>query len=274
MTAATVRLASADVEAPASELTAKGEVAVNGHAEADMPPARSGPPRPRSLSPARAALSDHLSSLVRLSAEAERVSKPVDRLREQLSAAMVELQNAELILANLDKAHSAEIARAARDNCCSAEPVESADAEAAVSRSRRHVNSVRQALDECAQDQIKANANLEAARARFDQIALAILVEEHETRLEHWAQARDAFYLAEVELVGLHECIGAYGRTLQEKAPGAGIPWLQQLERLRPPWYHLEAGHVEERGPREIAASASRWSAVTHRLKSDPNATF
>ena len=101
---------------------------------------------------------------------------------------MIDLQNAEHVLADIDTAHSAEIAKAARENCCSVEPVESAEAEAAVQRARRNVNSIRMALEEVSQDQIQANANLEAAKTRFDQLALAILVEEHNTHLEHWAQ--------------------------------------------------------------------------------------
>jgi hypothetical protein len=277
--AAAVRVAQADTYTPSSKLDAVGSTEINGHADTS-PVTRMGPPRPRTaeaasppLSPARVALVAHLQHLSKLAAECDRTSKPVDRLREQLSAAMVELGNAEHVLAGIDAQHSAAIAAAARSDCCSAEPVESADAEANIARSRRHVNSVRQALDECAQDQIKANQNLESARTHFDRLALNILIEEHHLYLDRWAAARDAYHIAEIELVALHEAIGQHGRELQDKAPGAGIPWLQKLEALRPPW-NIEHGHVERGGPREVSAASGRWSAVLHRLKSDPGATF
>jgi hypothetical protein len=277
MTAATVRLASADVEAGLSG-AALGTTEVTGHAEADMPTARSGPPRARSeavspaLSPARAALAQHQTNLAVLAAECDRTSKPVARLRQQLTEATAELGRAEVALNAIDAEHSARIAEAARLDGCSIEPPNSTAAEIAVERGRRNVNSVRMALDECAQDQIKANSNLEALRARLAELLLPILVEEHHARLEVWARARDALYVAEVELLGLHVAIGQYGRDLQEKAPGAGIPVLQKLETLREPW-HIADGHAE-RGPREVSAASSRWSAVLHRLRSDPNATF
>ena len=113
-----------------------------------------GRPRPRveapspALSPARQALADHLEHL--LSSRPKPTASPSQSsdCREQLAVAMIDLQNAELVLANIDKAHSAEIAKAARENCCSVEPVESAEAEASVQRARRNVNSIRMALEE------------------------------------------------------------------------------------------------------------------------------
>jgi hypothetical protein len=279
MTAATVRLASADVEAGLTG-AALGTTEVTGHAEADTT-ARSGPPRPRTaeaaspaLSPARQALADHLGNLEKLAAEVARKAKPVDRLREQLAAAQVDLANSELVLNNIDAAHSAAIAEAARVGGCSAEPVESADAEAAVARSRRHVNSIRQALEEVNADQIKANQNLESAKASFDQIALDILVEEFNIRLPQWALQRDKFHLAEIDMLGLLQALGQQGRDLEAATAGSGLVWLRKLETLQPPWHHLEAGHVERGGPREVSAASSRWSAVLHRLKTDPGATF
>jgi chromosome segregation ATPase len=182
-----------------------------------------GPPRLRSetvfpaLSPARQALADHLEHLAKLAAEVERKSKPVARLREQLSAAHVDLQNAEHVLADIDAAHSAAIAKAAREDCCSEQPVESSDAEAAVSRARRNVNSIRMALEEVSQDQIQANANLEAAKTRFDQLALDILVEEFSTRLPQWALQRDKFHLAEIDMLGLLQALGEHGRALESR---------------------------------------------------------
>jgi chromosome segregation ATPase len=176
---AAVRVATVDTET-GCRFAGHGTVAINGHAETDAPPLRLGPPRPcaetvsPTLSPARRALADHQATLAKLAAEFERVSKPVDRLRDQLAAANIELQNAEHVLADIDKQHSAAIAKAARENCCSMEPVESAEAEAAVSRARRNVNSVRMALDEVSQDQIRANQNLEAAGTAFDALALRV----------------------------------------------------------------------------------------------------
>jgi hypothetical protein len=280
MSAAPARLAVLDQHTPASELAAHGSVAVNGHADDAMPPTRMGPPRPRveapspALSPARQALAHHLGNLAKLAAEVERKSKPVARLREQLGAAHVELQNAERVLADLDAQHSAAIAEAARVGCCSAEPVESADAEAAVERARRNCNSVRMAMEEVNRDLVQANANLTAADAHFDRLALAILVEEHEAHLLIWAKARDAYHLAEINLIGLLAALGEHGRTLESSAPGAGLVWLRQLEKMQPPWHHLDHGHVERGGPREVSAASGRWSAVLHRLKTDPGATF
>jgi hypothetical protein len=99
------------------------------------------------------------------------------------------------------------------------------------------------------------------------------MVEEHEAHLIDWASKRDEFRTVEAILLGLHESLGAFGRGLEEATQGAGIPVLQQLEKLRPPWHHVDAGHVEC-GPREISAAATRWSAVLHRLKSDPSASL
>jgi hypothetical protein len=269
MPAAPVRLATADATTSCSQLSAHGEVTVNAVT-----------PRPRTetvtptLSPARAALANHLAHLTKLSTSADNVSRPVARLREQLSAATIALSNAELVLANLDKQHSAAIAKAAREDCCSVEPVESANAEAAVQRARRSCNSIQMALAECSEDQIKANAALTAAATNFDAIALRILVEEFEARLQHWAHKRDAFHFAEIDLLGLLQAIGQYGRDLESSAPGAGLFWLQRLEKLQPPWHHLDFGHVEHGGPREVSAASSKWSAVLVRLKSDANATF
>jgi hypothetical protein len=284
MTATPVRLATADNETTRSQLVAAGAVAVNGSAEASTPTTRMGPPRARSetvpaepaetaLSPARAALAQHLTHLTKLTGDLERVSKPVDRLRAQLAEAMAELQKAESNLATIDAEHSARIAEAARLDAGSVEPPGSTDAEAAIERSRRNVNSIRQALAECSNDQQRAHANLEAAKTAFDQLALRIFVEEHDVRLEAWARARDLYFISEVELLGLHEAIGQHARDLQDKVPGAGLPWFQRLEALRPPWT-LAHGHVTERSPRAIMASASRWAAVLIKLKSDPSATF
>ena len=280
MSAAPVRLATADTIAPRSELAAHGEVAINGSADAAAPEPRAGPPRKRSetvstaLSPARQALADHQANLVQLQAEVDRVSRPVNRLREQLAAATIDLQNAEMVLTNIDALHSAAIAEAARVGCCSSEPVESADAEAAVSRAARHVNSIKMALDECVQDQLRANSMVEAARPHFDQLALAVLCEEFNTRLEDWSRKRDAFHIAEIDLTGLLQAIGQRGRDLEASTPGAGLVTLRQLERMQPPWSHLEHGHVERGGPREVSAASARWTAVLHRLASDPNASF
>jgi hypothetical protein len=275
-----VRLATADATAPRSHLAAHGEVAINGSADAAAPEPRAGPPRKRSetvsppLSPARTALADHLEHLSKLAAEADRKSKPVQRLRDQLAAAHVDLQNAEMVLTNIDALHSAAIAKAARENCCPVEPVQSEGAEQAVQRARRNVNSVRQALEECSQDQIKANSNLIAAATHGDALALAVLVEEFNTRLEDWARKRDKFHLAEIDLTGLLQAIGQRGRDLQASTPGTGLTTLRQLEKMQPPWHHLEHGHVERGGPREVSAAAGRWSAVLSRLGSDPNASF
>jgi hypothetical protein len=275
--AAAVRVAQADTYTPRSKLDAVGTTEINGHADTSpvtrMPRARSETVSP-ALSPARQALAQHLEHLSKLAAEANRKAAPVDRIRQQLSAAHVELQNAELILANIDKAHAAAIAKAAREDCCSEQPVESSDAEAAVERARRNCNSVRMAMEEVNRDLVQANANLTAADTHFDQLALAILVEEHEAHLLIWAKARDAYHLAEINLIGLLAALGERGRTLESSAPGAGLVWLRQLEKMQPPWHHLDHGHVERGGPREVSAASGRWSAVLHRLKSDPGATF
>lgn len=229
-------------------------------------------PTPPSLPPARAQLAEHQANLAKLSVECERTGKPVDWLRQKLAEATAVLTQAEATLAGIDAAHSRAIAEAARTGTFSAEPVESVDAEAAVQRARRNVNSVRMALEEVAQDLVRANSNLEASKTAFDQLALRILIEEHDARLEHWAKCRDKYFIAEAELLGLHAAIGEHGRGLESKAPGVGIHWLQTLEKLHQPW-HIPDGHVEL-GPREINAAASRWAAVLHRLKSDPGATF
>jgi len=274
-TAAPPRLATADNVAPRTELNAHGSVLVNGHGSADMP--RMGPPRPRSetvpaLSPARTALAQHIEHLATLAAEVERASRPVHWCKSQVNKAQGELVEAEAALAAIDNAHSARIVEAAKNGTFSEQPVESAEAEAAVSRARRNCNSVRQALAECEGDLQRANANLEAANANFAPLALAVLVAEHHAHLARWAKARDAYHLAEVQLLGLHSSIGEYGRTLESKAPGAGLGWLRQLEKLHPPW-NIESGQ-QERGPREVAAAAGRWAVVLERLRADPNAAF
>jgi hypothetical protein len=177
------------------------------------------------------------------------------------------------VLAAIDAQHSAAIAAAAREGCCSAEPVESADAEAAVSKCRRLVNSIRQALEEVAGDQIRANSNLEAAKADFNRLALAVLVEQHHLALDKWAGLRDQYHTAEAAFRGLHQAIGQFGRDLEDKVPGSGIYVLQTLEKISAQPWHLDRGHVEM-GPREVNAAASKWASMLVRLKTDPGATF
>jgi hypothetical protein len=276
MTAAALpaRHGHADAVTPRLTVAAHGRVANTGQASADAPTARLVPrsETARQLSPARRALADHQAHFVELQAAADRAAKPADRLREQLTQAMVDLQKAEADLAAIDAQHAEAIAQAARAGTVSVEPPNSAEAEAAVANARRNVNILRQALDEVAQDQIKANAKLEAAKAEFDRLVLAVLVSEHALALDKVFGLRDQYHTAEAILRGLHECIGEHGRALEAEVPGSGIFWLQQLEKLVGPW-RIPQGHVEM-GPREVNAAASRWAAVLHRLKSDPGATF
>jgi hypothetical protein len=272
MPAAPARLAVLDKHMPASELAAHGEVAINGSADTTTPLTRMGPPR--ALSPARQALADHIAHLGLLAANLERLSKPVKWCQAQVQKAQAKLAEAEAALAQIDADHSRRIVEAAKRDSCSAEPLESVEAENRVAHARRNCHSVKMALDEVSQDQIQANANLEAAGARFDQLALAILVEEHEAHLLIWAKARDAYHLAEIDLIGLLAALGQRGRDLEASAPGAGLVWLRQLENMQPPWHHLDHGQVERGGPREVSAASGRWSAVLHALRSDPNATF
>jgi hypothetical protein len=218
MPVAAVRAATADTETPTSKLEAHGNVEVNGAADAVTP--RMGPPRPRSetvtpvLSPARAALADHITHLAKLSAEADRKARPVERVREQLSLVTDELRRAEAALDAIYAQHSAAIVEAARADSCSTEPPETVKAESAVARARRNCNSVRMALDECQKDQVRANSNLEAAKTAFDAILLRICVEEHEAHLIDWARKRDAFHLAEIDLM-------VYSR----RSASAGATW-------------------------------------------------
>jgi hypothetical protein len=274
MTAA-VRTATADTATLRTELEGRGTVEVNGSAEATTTACRMGPPRfhPDAVPSPRQALANHFIHLAKLAANHERTSRPVDRLRGQLSQATGDLQRAEAALAQVDAKHSAAIATAARLDNCSVEPVESSAAEAAIARARRNVNSIRQALEECSQDQVRAAANLESAKAAFDGLALRIFVSEHDARLEHWAKARDAYHVAEITLLSLHAFMGEHGRDMESKAPGAGIPWLSRLESLREPW-DISSGHIERGGPREINQAAARWAAVLAKLKTDPDATF
>jgi chromosome segregation ATPase len=266
------RLASLDKDTPPSTLEATGSTLVNGSASDDLPATRMERSETVPLSPARQTLQEYLGHLANLSAELTRTQRPVENLSQRLAAATSDLQKSEADLATIDAAHAAAIAKAAKDDTFSVEPPRSEETEAAVSRARRNVNTIRMALDEVAQDHERANASVEKAKARFDAITLAIFVEEHTSRLETWAQDRDKFYASEALLRGLHECIGQRGRELEQKTPGAGLLFLRQLEKLRPPW-NLEAGH-QENGPREVNAAANRWSGVLRRLRDDPHATF
>jgi hypothetical protein len=276
-----VRLAHASAVTPSTELAASGSVAIAGFGDT----ARMGPPRPRTvdtstmipakapLSPARQALENHRASIARLSAEVERVSKPVDWLRGRLDAATGELQHAEANLSQIDHAHAAALAQAARDGASApALPPSSAGAEEALQRSRRNVNSVRQALTECTEDQLKANNNLAVAQQRFGQLTLAVMVEEHAALLREWAAKKEQYIDAEAALLGLEHAIGARGRDLEQNKPGSGIPFLQKLEALR----RGEHGAVPTREltPHDIAAASSRWLAVLRRLETDAGADF
>jgi hypothetical protein len=258
-------------------LAACGEVAINGQAATDAAQIRSGPPRPRTdpapLSPARAALAAHLSTLARLAAVADRAGQPVKHLNAQVAAAVAELGRAEANLAAIDAQHAARIAAEAREGARSGHaPPESSDAEVAVSRARRLCHSLRMALDEVGHDYACVAADLAAAKRCFDTLVLELFTEEHHQHLATWSKARDAFHREEATLLGLHDAIGERGRDLEAKTAGAGIPWLRRLESLRPPW-DLETGLVE-RGPREVRAAAARWAEVLVKLKVDPDASF
>lgn len=263
------RIAQADVLTPTPELTAHGAITVNGSADV---PARSGPPTPRRSdpptppSPARAALHNHQQELVELQANHQRASKPVDFLRTKLVIATADLSAAESELAKIDAAHSAALARAAREGTEVPAPPSSADAEARLARARRNTNSVRQALAECQQDQAAAAAALEGANARFGALALAVLVEEHAACLLAWQDASAACFAAEAAVLGLEAAIGERGREL---AQNGNLLYLQRLEALRQP-----IAARDGLGPRDLAVAAQRWSAVLQRLQSDPGAGF
>jgi hypothetical protein len=285
MTTEVASLGSADTVAPPLQPAAHGVVAVNGSADT---PFRSGPPSPRRLdgrditpspakpsmlSPGRAALASHLATLAKLAAEAEHASKPVQRLRDQLASATATLGQNEAALANLDSQRSAELSRAAREGI-EVLPllVSYVDAEDAVNRSRRDCNNVRQALAECEADWRQANANLNAAHTHFDALALAILSgEEHNAKLERCLKLRDQFYLAEIELLSLHQMIGARGREIHTKT--GDVKWLQKLETLHEPWM-MSDGLVERRDAKKMAADTNKWASVLQRLQGDATARF
>jgi hypothetical protein len=277
-------LGLADTVVPPLQPAAHGTVVARGNGAADFrsePPRRldgrdisPAPAKPSMLSPGRAALKAHLESLARLSAEAERLSRPVQRLRDQLATATATLGQNEAALANLDSQRSAELSKAARENTEVPPLVVSyVDAEAAVYHSRRDCNNVRQALGECEADWQKANANLNAAHAHFDALALAILSgEEHNAKLERCLKLRDQFYIAEIELLALHQMIGARGREIHSKT--GDVKWLQMLERLHEPYLDQTDGLVERRDAKKMAADTTKWASVLNRLQGDATARF
>jgi hypothetical protein len=273
MSAAPVRLATADVETPHPHFVGNGAVAVRGSVEM---PARSGPPRPRSTetppSTARQRLAGHHEEIARLQGDAEQAAKPTEKLATALATAMAELAAAERVLADIDQRRASAIAKAAREGGdVVTPPCEQRIADtttAAIADARRYIATLKMAQDECRVDRERANTALAQAQARGEAFLFDVLAEAHTAAVERWAQTSLAACEAAAEVEGLESAIGERGRSL---LPGAtGITWLQRLERLRT-WRDIPP---REFGPRDVAVAAGRWTDVLEKLASDPNAAF
>jgi hypothetical protein len=223
-------------------------------------------------SPARAALAEHHASIRKLKDEVERASRPVDRLREQSRVAGEQLAAAERELAALDRAHAQGI----RDQARGGTPIElekpavREKAQGAVDGARRVCNAVQAALAECTAELSVATAALRGAEGMVGPIMLDVLLGEHGPSVARWQSARSAFIGTEAELLGLHHAIAQRGRDLEAQAPGRGVAWLREWERLRGAW--LKQAVAEIAG--DIQAASARWSALLARLETDPNAAL
>jgi hypothetical protein len=280
MTDLVPRSGTLDKPAPRLALDGHGVVSINGNASADLP-ARAGPPRPRSEalpapvpSKARGELNAHIQLSARLAADVEKADRPVAKLNAQLSQAMAELAAGERVLAEIDTRRAAAIAAAARQGGEVVLPPAGADSEAAtaaIEHSRRTVNALRLAIQECSADQARAVAASAEAKARGEGLLLNVLIEFHSKQVLDWARARDVANTLEAELCGLLEAVGQHGRDLEAKTPGAGLVWLRQLEKMRPPFQNLDVGLVEL-GPKEVFAASRRFLGMLERLRSDADA--
>ena len=271
---AAVRTATATADVPKLGLDAHGATVINGRAGP--------PPTPRNhggLSPARQALAQHIEQLEKLAADLETKQKPCRWLQEKLSAATAELGRAEAALAAVDAAHAAALAQAARSaGAATPAPVSPPSAgaggaeEAAVHRARRDCNSVSMALNEVRQDEARAAAAFEQAKARGAELELQVFVELHHELLKIWADAHEKEVVAEQRLLSLHEAVGEHGRALEAKTPGSGLVWLRALEKMRTP--PPGAAPARELTPRDIMNGAAQYASMVERLKTDAGATL
>jgi chromosome segregation ATPase len=225
------------------------------------------------LSPARQALAAASASIGELKAAVARASRPAERLRQQTRAANEQVAAAEAELAAIDAQHAAAIRDAAKNDTAIelATPPAREKAEAAVERARRTRDAVARAVPECEQEVQRANLALQKAEAELDPLLLGVLLAEHGTTVQRWHEARAAFVAAEAELLGLQHAIAQRGRDLEARAPGRGVAWLREWERLRGLW---QKEPLREAAGGDIQAASARWSALLARLRGDPSAAL
>jgi hypothetical protein len=221
------------------------------------------------LSPARAALDQHLAAQAKLRTEIQRVEKPVTELRHRLAAAAADLGAAERDLAGAEAAHSAAIAKAAREGSTAPLPKAPVREELLehIEEAKRNKAAVERALAECAADLNVATTALRGAEGTVGPLILGVVVEEFELVLQAWRQVHEHFSAVDNNLRGLLDAIGARGRAVCEKTPEEGRAWLAERERMS-----VLCGKLPSAPVGDFRINSGKWSALLARLATDPAA--
>lgn len=246
-----------------------------------MPPALSVVPSDTkpdvlALSPARAALRDHLAVVAKASAARAEARAPLERTKAALAEANARLAAA---LADLDavRQREAEDVGAWIDADVQGRPkppprvAERAEANAVIELARDEVGALEKALSSRASAVEQANAECVPLAAAIDELVLAVLTEEVDTAFQIREARRIEFIEADAIVIGLRSGLGARGRTLWDTDPVAGRTWLAAAGQIGEVWSTAERPETPDAF---VEISMRKWEDFANRLLADPTAEF
>jgi hypothetical protein len=225
---------------------------------------------PVALSPARQALSNELLRIALAQADVDRVSRPIERLREQDRIASEQLAAAESDLAELDRAHAMAIRDQAREGQGGAIELPKAPArakaEAAVESARHTRDAVRAALVEVQADADAPSVVLAEAMASTDRLVMAVMTEEHDAALDRLARAAAEHEAALTEARAIRAAVLERARGLQKRAPDEARAWYVVGGAMTTAGEKLAVPRTDQRD------ATARWSAAISALATDATA--
>ncbi len=232
-------------------------------------------PRPP-LSPARAALGDHLKALGGAQTEAARLLTPVHRLLARIESAEADLQAAEAerdAIAGKEAADLATWAVSGEGEQPTPRAKERQAAAAKIKVATQALEAARAALASANEPLTKAQQRVAVLNGRTEAHVIAVLTECGDTAVAGLREARQAAARAEAVAAGLREMLAERGRTLQFRgAPPESVTiWLRAAENLRNAFGALAPATPPIDA---IIREASHWSELIGKLAMDANATL
>jgi hypothetical protein len=223
------------------------------------------------ITPARQALSDQLLRIALAQADVDKVSRPIERLREQDRVASEQLAAAESDLAELDRAHATAIRDQAREGQGGAIELPKAPArakaEAAVESARHTRDAVRAALADVQADTHGPSIALAEAVASTDRLVMAVMTEEHDAALDRLARAAAEHEAALTEARAIRAAVLDRARGLQQRAPDEARAWYVAGGAMTTAGEKLAVPRTDQR------QATARWSAAISALASDATAS-